>query len=184
MEDEEEEQRFDGGSSKVALDTELEHDDNTEWLRGCEWPTWFARKPIHLIVAAAALLSARTSEDLSLGHWNGFECVSLAQMEKIIWKILDASKIVFQRCEMTLKQTPRVLRCWLRSWTPSFLPYPFELPQREQTRRRYYVIHEWFLAYIFPMLALLRKKAYERHLRAAAEYSSAGYDEPYLGPSF
>ncbi|ENI03218.1 hypothetical protein COCC4DRAFT_143923 [Bipolaris maydis ATCC 48331] len=57
---------------------------------------------------------------------------------------------------MTLKQTPRVLRCWLRSWTPSFLPYPFELPQREQTRRRYYVIHERFLCYIFRILALSR----------------------------
>jgi hypothetical protein len=130
MEDEEEEQRFDGGSSTVALDMELEHDKITEWLRGCEWPTWFARKPIHLIVTAAALPSAGTSEDLSLGLWNGFECVSPAQTERIIWKILDASKVVFQRCEMTLKQTPRVLRCWLRSWTPSFLPYPFELPQR------------------------------------------------------
>jgi hypothetical protein len=156
MEDEEEEQRFDGGPSTVALDMELEHDEDTEWLRGCEWPTWFARKPIHLIIAAAALPSARTSEDLSLGLWNGFECVSPAQTERILWKILDASKVVFQRCEITLKQTPRVLRCWLRSWTPSFLPYPFELPQREQTRRRYYAIHERFLSYIFRILALSR----------------------------
>jgi hypothetical protein len=30
MEDEEEEQRFDSGSSTVALDIELEHDKNTE----------------------------------------------------------------------------------------------------------------------------------------------------------
>jgi hypothetical protein len=149
MEDEEEEQRFDGGLNTVALDAELEHDENTEWLRGCEWPTWFTDKPIYLIVAAAALPSARTSEGLLLGLWNGFECVSLVQTERIIWKVLEASKIVFQRCEMTLKQTPRVLRCWLRSWTPSFLPYPFELPQRELTRRRYYVIHERFLCYIF-----------------------------------
>ncbi|KAF9695526.1 hypothetical protein EKO04_006297 [Ascochyta lentis] len=156
MEDEEEEQRFDSGLSTVALDAELEHDENTEWLRGCEWPTWFSGKPIHVIVAAAALPSARTSEDLSLGLWNGFECVSPAHTERVIWKILEASKIVFQRCELTLKQTPRVLRCWLRSWTPSFLPYPFELPQREPTQRRYYVIHERFLCYIFRILALSR----------------------------
>jgi hypothetical protein len=156
MEDEEEEQRFDNDLKTVALDAELEHDENTEWLRGCEWPTWFTDKPIHLIVAAAALPSARTSEDLLLGLWNGFECVSPAPTERIIWKVLEASKIVFQRREMTLKQTPRVLRCWLRSWTPSFLPYPFELPQREPTRRRYYVIHERFLCYIFRILALSR----------------------------
>jgi hypothetical protein len=110
MEDEEEEQRFDGGSSTVALDVELEHDKNTEWLRGCEWLTWLTYKPINLIVASVALLSASALEDLSLGLWNGFECVSPAHIE-------DASKIVFQRCEMTLKQTLRVLRCWLRSWT-------------------------------------------------------------------
>lgn len=130
-EEEEEEERFYGEGSVVALDAELEHDENTEWLRGCEWPTWFSHKPIHVIVAAAALPSARTSEDLVLGLWNGFECVSPVQIERLIRKILEASEIVFQRCEMTLKQTPRVLRCWLRSWTPSFLPYLFELPQRE-----------------------------------------------------
>jgi hypothetical protein len=133
IEDEEDKQRFKDEPTVVALDAELEHDENTEWLCSCEWPAWFAYKPIYIIVAAAALLSARTLEDLVLGLWNGFECVSLAKIERVIWKILEASKIVFQRCEATLKQTPRVLRCWLWSWTPSFLPYPFELPQREQT---------------------------------------------------
>jgi hypothetical protein len=39
----------------VALDRELEHDENTEWLRGCEWPQWFLHKPLHIIVATAAL---------------------------------------------------------------------------------------------------------------------------------
>jgi hypothetical protein len=67
MEDKEEDQRFNSNLSTVALEAELEHDENTEWLRGCEWPTWFTNKPIHLIVAAAALPSARTSENLSLG---------------------------------------------------------------------------------------------------------------------
>ena len=156
MEEEEEERRFDEEPGAIALDAELEHDENTDWLRGCEWPTWFARKPLHLIVAAAALPSTKTSEDVLLGLWNGFECVSPAETERVIWKILEVSKIVFQRCESTLKQTPRVLRCWLRSWTPSFLPHPFEFPQREHTRRRYYVIHERFLCYIFRVLALSR----------------------------
>ncbi|KAH7563641.1 hypothetical protein BM1_00688 [Bipolaris maydis] len=63
-EEEEEEQCFHGESDMVALDAALEHDENTEWLRGCEWPAWFAHKPIHIIDAAAALPSARTSEDL------------------------------------------------------------------------------------------------------------------------
>jgi hypothetical protein len=39
----------------------------------------------------------------------------------------------------------------------SFFPaFPFELPQRDPTRRRYYVIHERFLCYIFQVLALSR----------------------------
>jgi hypothetical protein len=39
IEDKEEEQRFDNDLKTVALDAELEHDENIEWLRGCEWPT-------------------------------------------------------------------------------------------------------------------------------------------------
>jgi hypothetical protein len=96
IEDEEDEQRFEDKPTVVALDAELEYDENTKWLRGCEWPAWFAYKPIYIIVAAAALLFARTLEDLVLGLWNGFECVSLAQTERVIWKILEASRIVFQ----------------------------------------------------------------------------------------
>jgi hypothetical protein len=97
-----------------------------------------------------------TFDDVLLGLGNGFECAILARTERNIWKILEASRIVLQRCEATLEQTLRVLRYWLRNWTPSFLAHPFELPQRQQTRRRYYVIHEQFLCYIFRILALLQ----------------------------
>jgi hypothetical protein len=156
MEIEEEQRLLSEQSNAVALDEELDHDENTEWLRGCEWPTWFANKPIHLVVAAASPPSAKTLKDFPLGLWNGFECVSPGASERIIWKIIETSKVVFRRCEETLNHTPRVLRCWLRSWTPSFLAYPFELPQREQTRRRYYGYHERLLCYIFRIRALSR----------------------------
>jgi len=149
METEEEKHLLGEQSNLIALDGELEQDENTEWLRGCEWPVWFTNKPIHVIVAAAARPSANTSEDFSLGLWNSLECVSPARSERVIWKIFEASKVVFQRCEETLKNTPRVLQCWIQSWTPLFLAFPFELPQHEQTRRRYYNIHEQFLYYIF-----------------------------------
>ena len=69
---------------------------------------------------------------------------------------MEASKVVFQRCKDTLKHTPRVLRCWLRSWTSSFLAFPFKLPQREQIRRRYYSDHERFICYVFSIRALAR----------------------------
>jgi hypothetical protein len=57
--EEEEEQRFDGGLKTVILDAELEHDENTECIRGCEWPTWYADKPIHLIAAVTSLRHGR-----------------------------------------------------------------------------------------------------------------------------
>ena len=119
----------------TSLDRELEHDENTEWLRGCEWPKWFLHKPLHVIVAAAALPPPNTTKDVALGLWQGSERVSPVKSERIIWRILEASKIVFQRCEVTLNQTSRVLRCWLRSWAPSFFPCPVELPQRQATLR-------------------------------------------------
>jgi hypothetical protein len=58
-EDEEEDQRFDGGLKKVTLDAELVHDKNTEWIRGCEWPTWYADKPIYLIATVTPLRHGR-----------------------------------------------------------------------------------------------------------------------------
>lgn len=154
IEAEEEQRLLAEQTISIALDEELEHDENTDWLRGCAWPLWFAQKPLHLIVTAASLPPSNTLEDFSLGLWNGMECISPAASERILWKIVEASRVVFARCEETLRYTPRVLRCWLRSWTPSFLAYPFELPQRKGTQRRYYVYHERFLCYIFRVWTL------------------------------
>lgn len=157
IENEEEQRLLSEQNIALALDEELNHNKNTDWLQGCEQPIWFAHKPIHLIVVAASPPSAKTLKDFQLGLWNGFECVIPAESERVIWKIIEASKVVFQQCEETLKHTPRVLQCWLRSWTHSFLAYPFELPQREPTRRQYYGYHERFLCYIFRIRALSLK---------------------------
>jgi hypothetical protein len=59
MEDEEEEQRFDGSLKTVTLNAELEHDENTQRIRGCEWLTWYADKRIHLIAAVTPLRHGR-----------------------------------------------------------------------------------------------------------------------------
>jgi hypothetical protein len=92
----------------TSLDQEVEHNENTGWLRGCKWPKWFLHKPLHIIVAAAALLPPNTTKDVALGLWQGFECVSPAKSERIIWRILEASKIAFQCCEVILNSTLRV----------------------------------------------------------------------------
>ncbi|KAJ9655923.1 hypothetical protein H2201_008696 [Coniosporium apollinis] len=156
MEAEEENRLLEERQESIPLDEELEHDENTDWLRGCGWPTWFANRPFHLITAAARAPSLDLMRDLQMGSWNGIACVSPAASERVLWKLLHLTDMVFSRCEETLAQTPRVLRCWLRSWTPSFLPYPFELPQREKSRRRYYSYWGQFLCYIFRIQRLSR----------------------------
>jgi len=116
---EEEKRLLEEWHETIALDEELEHDENTDWLRGCGWPKWFANRPLHPITAAAVSPSFDARKDLRLGIWNGLECISPAASERVLWKLLQATDKVFVRCEETLAQTPRVLRCWLRSWTPS-----------------------------------------------------------------
>ena len=66
-EEKEEEERLDDELNGAVLDGELEHDENTEWLRGCKWPAWFAHKPIYIIVAAATLPPIAILDDLKLG---------------------------------------------------------------------------------------------------------------------
>ncbi|KAJ9634203.1 hypothetical protein H2199_009087 [Coniosporium tulheliwenetii] len=164
MEAEEEKRLLEEHEETIALDEELEHDENTEWLRGCGWPKWFANRPLHLIAAASTSPSFDVMKDLQMGTWHGLECVSPAASERVLRKLLQATHKVFVRCEETLAQTPRVLRSWLRSWTPSFLPYPFELPQREKTKRKYYSYGQRFLCYIFRIQRLarnLREKTYD-----------------------
>lgn len=53
MEAEEEARLADEERDFTVLAKELEHDKNTNWLRGCEWPRWFAHKPLHLITSTA-----------------------------------------------------------------------------------------------------------------------------------
>ncbi|PVI03267.1 hypothetical protein DM02DRAFT_625972 [Periconia macrospinosa] len=60
------------GQKEMTIAEELEHDENTDWLRGCGWPRWFAYKPLHLIALTARIPSPR-SEDYCLGSWNCVE---------------------------------------------------------------------------------------------------------------
>jgi hypothetical protein len=72
MEAEEEARLAEEAQGFICLFKELEHDENTEWLRGCRWPQWFDHKPLHLITSTATT-SSRREEDLNLGSWNGVE---------------------------------------------------------------------------------------------------------------
>jgi hypothetical protein len=72
IEDEEDARLLREEQELICSSNELEHDENTDWLRGCGWPRWFANKPLHLIVATSRVPPA-SSEAVHLGTWNGIE---------------------------------------------------------------------------------------------------------------
>ena len=51
MEAEEEQRLLQMEENAPTLDDQLEHDQNTDWLRGCGWPTWFVGKLLMVIVS-------------------------------------------------------------------------------------------------------------------------------------
>lgn len=148
MEAEEEARLLQQDQELMSLSNELEHDEKTDWLRGCGWPRWFAQKPLHLIIATSRLATS-TGEAIHLGTWNSVEWISSAATESKLRQLSKIVHLVLDRCEETLEQTPRVLRCWLRSWGSHFYAYPFELPQRDATRARYRSFLNRFLCYVF-----------------------------------
>jgi antitoxin component of RelBE/YafQ-DinJ toxin-antitoxin module len=148
MEAEEEARLLQQDRELMSLSNELEHDEKTNWLRGCGWPRWFAQKPLHVIIATSRL-AASPKGAIHLGTWNGVEWISSAATELKLRQLSKIVHLVLDRCEETLEQTPRVLRCWLRSWGSHFYAYPFELPQRDATRARYRSFLTRFLCYVF-----------------------------------
>ncbi|KAK5073398.1 hypothetical protein LTR70_010298 [Exophiala xenobiotica] len=129
----------------LALEEELEHDQNSDWLRGYRWPVWFRGQPLGLLVVASQLPSLDQTQDLVMGTWHGLTCTSSAADEQVLRGILCATESVFTRCEATLQETPR------------FLPYPFEALKRESGRRRYRNIWRRYVCYLFRMSRLARR---------------------------
>jgi hypothetical protein len=148
MEAEEEARLLQQDRESMFLSNELEHDEKTDWLRGCGWPRWFAHKPLHLIIATSRS-PLSTNEAIHLGTWNCRDWISCAASETNLRQLSKIVHLVLDRCEETLEQTPRVMRCWLRSWGSHFYAYPFELPQRDATRARYRSFLIRFLCYVF-----------------------------------
>lgn len=119
----------------VAFDEELEQDESSDWLQGCCWPQWFRHKPIPLLLTARSMPVGGCPRDLFLGNWHGMDCISPAASERALQLLVVASHQVLARCQLTLQNTPRVLRCWLRSWTPAYFPYPFDSPSAKTVKK-------------------------------------------------
>ncbi len=126
----------------------LKHDENTKWLRTSEWPRWFQNRPLYIISAASKIPSVQNIT-YAIGQWAGEELISLAVQEATLRRLMAATDSVLQRCEETLQSTPRSLRCWIKSSSPSVFPRPFETPQRKKSRQRYCNYWKRFLCYIF-----------------------------------
>jgi hypothetical protein len=122
--------------AEIAIHDDLETDEDSEWLRACNWVAWFKHKPIPLLVTATMVPSPSCPSALYLGKWHGIECSSLVTTERVLHLLVIASRAVVERCVKTLQHTPRTLRCWAQSCGSSFSPYPFDCP-RASTLKRY-----------------------------------------------
>jgi hypothetical protein len=52
----------------ATFDFELDMDENSDWLQGCGWPSWFKQKPIAILIIAATLPNRGCARDLFLGR--------------------------------------------------------------------------------------------------------------------
>lgn len=119
----------------IVIDEDLETDENSDWLRACNWALWFKHKPIPLFVAAASVPFQGCPGVLYLGKWHGLEFTSPISVERTLQLVAFASQAAIDRCVSTLSKTPRTLRCWARTWGQSFSPYPLECPQPSSLRK-------------------------------------------------
>jgi hypothetical protein len=140
----------------AAFDDDLDQDENSDCLRGSRWPQWFKHKPVHVIVAAAARPCKGLAKDLFLGEWNGVPCVSTAAAERTFQVLSLGTQSVLERCQESLRHTPRALRCWVRSWKATYYPCAFDLPTAK-TIERYSTVWIQGLCYFFRIHMLARK---------------------------
>ncbi|THV73867.1 hypothetical protein D6D27_09461, partial [Aureobasidium pullulans] len=139
------------------LDNGLEHNTRSDWLRGCNWQVWFANKPRRLIVNVSRMPKITLpAKSLPLGTWCGLDCVSESAEEHKLAVICVATHHVLDRCKRTLEATPRTLRCWLKSWSHTYQPYDFKIPQ-SAAESRYKQSWCRFISYVYRVRALERR---------------------------
>jgi hypothetical protein len=81
----------------MPLSNELEHDEKTDWLRGCGWPRWFACKPLHLIIATPRIPPSN-NKGVHLGTWDCMEWVTCSASETKLRKLLEIVALMLDRC--------------------------------------------------------------------------------------
>lgn len=107
--------------------------------------------------------SLRTDFILGQGPREGdADVISLRQDEQKIACLLGAVDMILDRCELTIRDTSRVLLCWLlSSKLQVYQPKPFALMTEESTRKKYRSLWKPFIAFIlraYLMSATIREE--------------------------
>ncbi|KAH7113418.1 hypothetical protein EDB81DRAFT_670333, partial [Dactylonectria macrodidyma] len=103
-------------------------------------------------IPASPGISTNSSSDFVLGqgpHEGDDDIISSRQDEQKISCVLNAVDLMLDRCELTVQNTNRLLRCWLVSASPtSYQPKSFALMAEPNTRKKYRLLWKRFIALI------------------------------------
>jgi hypothetical protein len=92
--------------------------------------------------------------DYMLGAWAGEDFVSPVADEVKLQQLVQLLDQIFDRCNQTVAATPRLLRCWLRSYTQQeYFPKPFTLPRKSRTQKKYRAFWKQFICFAFRVWA-------------------------------
>jgi hypothetical protein len=115
------------------------------------WPITYQGVRRVILLGLADVPVAHNADDLTIGQSE--HCTNItspSKDEQKIWHVTQATQLVLNRCEETMRRTGRPLLCWLITTRPSpCFPKPFKFLAREQTRRSYRRWLKGFLAFVF-----------------------------------
>jgi hypothetical protein len=138
-----------------------------------QWPSKFGSRPQELILTTAKLPHCLDTHHRYLGTWKGDEIFCAMEHERKLWRIVQATRKMLDRCLWTLDSTPRTFRCWIRT-TSKYRIYtkPLARLQRKKSETRYCKLWMKLLTYIFRVWRLgskLNQEVYQLSLRPTEE---------------
>ncbi|KAJ3454446.1 hypothetical protein MRS44_018340 [Fusarium solani] len=140
------------------------------WLERTRWPIIYNNVRRDILLAMTRIPSFReidfkSSSNFVLGQGprdGDGDVISSGEDEMKISCVLGAVDLMLDRCELTVQNTSRLLRCWLPSANPtSYQPKPFALMAEPNTRKKYRLIWKRFISFVlrgYLMPATLREQ--------------------------
>jgi hypothetical protein len=86
-----------------VIHEDLETDEDSEWLRSCNWASWFKNKPIPLLITATMVPALSCPGALYLEKWHEVECSSTATDERVLQLLVVTSSIRHERFDVGRK---------------------------------------------------------------------------------